>query len=363
MKVLMQIRKDVHKYLGGDFIQLLKTKEYLEKLGISVNISSIHHENLKPYDLIHLFNVTRITETYLFLKNAKAQKKKVVLSPIYHPLKDMKDFYRYYYRLPGLDIVTYLALKELYYSVRGKTKISIKSVLWYKQTVREVLSESDILLPNSQLELETLEKETGVKNRYKIIPNASEFDTDLLNSESDKENLILCIGRIEPRKNPLNIIRAFKQVNTQLPEGTKLIFIGTINESHKSYTKQFLKYVRNSRECIKYIGPLPHKKVLIFLKRAKLLVLASFFETTGLVGLEALACKTNIVISEKGYTKEYFRDKAIFCDPYLIDSIAVTMKQGFYKKSPERVSKEFIENYTWPNVANLTLSAYNSISV
>lgn len=362
MKILMQIRKDVDKYPGGDFIQLLKTKEYLEKLGVSADVSFTHKVNLAPYDLIHLFNVTRITETYLFQKNAKFQKKKVVLSPIYHPLKDMEDFYRYYYRFPFLDIVTYLAFKELYYSVRGKTTISLKSIFKYMHTVREVISSSDIILPNSNLELETLEKETGVKNRYKIIPNATEIDTISVNQESHKENLILCIGRIEPRKNPLNIIRAFKQLNAKLPRDTKLVFIGSINNSHKSYAKQFYEYIRKNQENIKYIGSLSHKEVLLYLRRAKLLVLASFFETTGLVGLEALACRTNIVISDRGYTKEYFRDTAIFCDPYLIDSIAVAIQRGFYKE-PERIKDNFIENYTWSNAASLTLSAYHSLFV
>jgi glycosyltransferase involved in cell wall biosynthesis len=361
MKVLMQIRKDVDTYPGGDFIQLLKTKEHLEKSGVSVDLSFSYQERLKSYDLVHLFNVTRITDTYLFFKNAKSQGKKIVLSPIYHSLKDMEDFYRYYYRFPYLNIVMYLALKEFYYPLRGKTTLSLKSIFQYKQTVRTILTQSDILLPNSFLELETLEKELGVRNRYQVVPNATEVGTICFHSEYHKENLILCIGRIEPRKNVLNVIRAFKKVITKLPEDTELIFIGTINESHKSYRKQFLKYVREDENNIKYIGSLSHQEVLTYLKRARLLVLASFFETTGLVGLEALACQANIVISERGYTKEYFRDNAEFCDPYSVDSIEKAIEKGFSKEAPERISKHFLDNYTWSNTATLTLSAYRNL--
>ena len=361
MKILMQIRKDVDKYPGGDFIQLLKTKEHLEKAGVSVDLSFSYHENLKSYDIVHLFNVTRITDTYLFFKNAKSQGKKIALSPIYHPLKDMEDFYRYTYRFPYLNIVTYLAMKELYYPLRGKTNISLKSILQYKQTVRKVLTQSDILLPNSFLELKTMEQELKVKNRYKVVPNATEVDTSCFNSQYDKENLILCIGRIEPRKNVLNVIKAFQKLITKLPYDTKLIFIGAVNESHKSYTKQFFQDVNKEQNHIKYIGQLPHQEVLAYLKQAKLLVLASFFETTGLVGLEALACQANIVISERGYTKEYFRYNAEFCDPYSVTSIEDAIEKGFFKKPTEKLSNHFLDNYTWSNAAAVTLSAYNSL--
>ena len=39
MKVLFQSRKTLYSAPGGDTTQLLKTKEYLEKLGVQVDIS------------------------------------------------------------------------------------------------------------------------------------------------------------------------------------------------------------------------------------------------------------------------------------------------------------------------------------
>ncbi|MBA7701117.1 hypothetical protein ES703_109848 [subsurface metagenome] len=64
MKVLMQSRVNLFKNLGGDSIQILKTKEYLEKIGAMIDISTELNPNLSSYDLVHLFNLNRPQEVY-----------------------------------------------------------------------------------------------------------------------------------------------------------------------------------------------------------------------------------------------------------------------------------------------------------
>ena len=118
MKVMMQIRKDIEAYPGGDFLQLLKTREYLHKLGVKVDISHSYKEKLKGYDIVHLFNVTRITDTYLFFHNARNQGRRIVISPIYHSLQDMKNFYNSLYQVLFFNITAYLSLKEIYYEIK-----------------------------------------------------------------------------------------------------------------------------------------------------------------------------------------------------------------------------------------------------
>ena len=85
MKVLFQSRKTLYSAPGGDTTQLLKTKEYLEKLGVEVDISLELEPDLTGYDLVHVFNLMRPQELYLQVRNAKRQHKKVALSTIYGP--------------------------------------------------------------------------------------------------------------------------------------------------------------------------------------------------------------------------------------------------------------------------------------
>ena len=88
MKVLFQSRKTLFSVPGGDTTQILKTKEYLEKLGVFVDISLELTPNVSEYDIVHVFNLMRPQELYLQVKNAKKYGKKVALSTIYGPYEE-----------------------------------------------------------------------------------------------------------------------------------------------------------------------------------------------------------------------------------------------------------------------------------
>ena len=60
MKVLFQSRTNLFDAPGGDMVQMLKTKEFLEKLGVTVDVSLEFEPDLKDYDLVHLFNLSLI---------------------------------------------------------------------------------------------------------------------------------------------------------------------------------------------------------------------------------------------------------------------------------------------------------------
>ena len=71
MNVLFQSRKTLFSAPGGDTTQILKTKEYLEKWGINVDISLDLTPDVSKYDIVHVFNLMRPQELYLQVKNAK----------------------------------------------------------------------------------------------------------------------------------------------------------------------------------------------------------------------------------------------------------------------------------------------------
>lgn len=363
MKVILQIRPDVEGYPGGDFIQLLKTQSALERLGVRAALSFSPLEDLRSCDLVHLFNVTRIADTYLFYRNAKRQGKKVAISPIYHSLRDMASFYSFHYRLPFFHITGYLALKEAYYAMRARSGFSLKCITAYTSAVREVLTGCDIVLPNSSSEMQSIIHELGILSRFKIVPNGADICFPEGASRRKRENLILCIGRIEPRKNQIAVIDAFVLIKESLPDDTKLVFFGALNTNHLGYVRKFEKRVQRHSEEISYRGAVLHEEILAVMERARLLVLASFFETTGLVGLEALSGGAGVLMTDRGYTKEYFSGQAMFCNPYSVQSIAEGMIGAFRKSCI--VDRETVANlsrtYSWENAARLTLDAYSAI--
>lgn len=79
MRVLLQSRTNLFSVAGGDAVQILKTKKYLEKYGIDADISTELEPCVSKYDVVHLFNLMRGQEVYIQVRNAKKYRKPVVL--------------------------------------------------------------------------------------------------------------------------------------------------------------------------------------------------------------------------------------------------------------------------------------------
>ena len=103
-------------------------------------------------------------------------------------------------------------------------------------------------------------------------------------------------------------------------------------------------------------------KLVDFYQKAKVHILPSWFETTGLSSLEALFCGCNIVVTEYGDTRDYFPEANVFyCNPTSIQSIykAVVMA------SKNTINFLFIAKmkalYNWEMAASKTLDAYKRV--
>jgi len=350
---------------GGDTIQVIKTKEYLEKLGHRVDISTELEPDVRDYNLIHLFNLTRPQEIYLQAKNAKRQGKKVVLSPIYVN-------YSEYDRNCRTGLVKILAnifesRKFEYLKVFGrviKNKELHKGtatllVQGYAKLQKEVLKLVDALLPNSSSEMNRIIIDFNLTGkRYFVVPNA--VDSKLFSDDAlviDKElnkfrNCILCVARIEGIKNQLNVVKAVKE----LP--FKLVLVGKVAPNHKRYLYQIK---REATKNVYVLGEIEHCFLPQLYKVARVHVLASWFETTGLSSLEAGAMDCNLVIGDRGDVREHFKDYAYYCDPGSVESIRKAIVKAYENPLNPKLKKHILNNYTWEVTAKKTLQAYEKV--
>ena len=337
MKVLFQIRPGYRDSPSGDSVQMFMTKVYLEKMGVKVNISSRADINLKEFDLIHIFNTTRLSEAYGFYKNAFNQKKKIIISPIFI------DMHQYYGNSPAL------------------------LAAWRAENLlrREMLQGCNMLLPNSYKELEWIQSILMVNTKAKIVYHG--IDQVFFNTDSkwfiDKyeiRDFILCVGRLSPIKNQLSLIRAVKDLNIPL------VLIGPVN--NREYA---MKCAEEANGLVKYIPPLNQKELASAYCAASVHVQPSWFETVGLSSLEAAAAGTPVVVTVRGAAKEYFEDKAEYIEPDNLESIRMgiqTAVKGLGKNKQEAESKKSFdlknyvrERFTWENAAKDTLEAYEQV--
>jgi len=70
----------------------------------------------------------------------------------------------------------------------------------------------------------------------------------------------------------------------------------------------------------------------------------------------------NIVITDKGDTKEYFENYAFYCDPASPESIYEAVKKASVGKYNEEFRNKILTKYTWQQAANKTLAAYREVT-
>ena len=365
----MQSRVTLFEVPGGDTILIMKTKEYLEKLGIKVDVSTELQPDLKEYDIVHLFNLIRPQEVYSQAKNAKKQRKKVILSPIYHSYieydrKGREGLTKLLANLFESSQVEYMKVlarairnKEFH---RGTLTLLMRS---YGRLQKKILNLVDLFLPNSQAEMNRINKDFGLEDfPYFIVPNA--VDVNLftnsnikINKELEKfRDCVLCVARIEGSKNQLNVVRAIKN----LPYN--LVLVGKVAPNHKAYFAKIKMETANTKN-IYILGRVDSSLLPQLYSLAKVHVLASWFETTGLSSLEAGIMSCNLVITDKGDAKEYFGDYAYYCEPNSVDSIRQAIMKAYESPVNPKLREHILNHYTWEKTAEKTLEAYRKIFI
>jgi glycosyltransferase involved in cell wall biosynthesis len=362
MKVLMQGRRDLFESYGGDSTQVLKTKEYLERLGVDVDVSAGLSPDVGGYDLVHIFNAP-FYDVLSMIKNAVRSRKKIVYSPVYldHSEYDRKSRTgpaKYLCKILG----KYRAedLKALAGVTRGgKLPTDILSLIkGYRRIQNEILRSVDFILPNSRSEIARLRADFTVGDTPCLaVPYA--VDKNLFNEkpETKKElerfkGCLLAVAKVEGRKNQLNLIKAIRGLPYDL------LLVGEISEGQRPY---YEKLKKEAGKNVYFLGPVKHDDIPKYYSLAKVHCLVSWMETCGLSSMEAAIMGCNIVISDRGDTREYFRDYAYYCEPDSVESIKNAVIRA-YNDPPDPALREFImQNYSWEKAAEITLGAYNKV--
>lgn len=378
LKILFQSRVDLFDQKGGDTVQILETKTALENLGVVVDISTELTPDVTAYDLVHIFNIDWVSEPYLQLKNAKKYNKPVVLSPIHHSLQEFEKYeqeYRYgLVRLgnfllpfqPLRDVARNL-VKAIVYPKKIKPAL-IQSFMGIRQQQKYVVENSDYVLVQTTLEASELKKDYNTLDFKweKVINgvNTSRFLNPNMNFNKivPFKNYIMSVGRIEPRKNQLSLIKAFKKLKEDDPKFSDfgLVFSGAYNKHHPTYVAKFRELV-NSDDSIVHTGFVEQDILAGIMKEAKIYASPSWFETTGLVYLEAIVAGTKSILASGERSKEYLEDNAVYCEPDKIVSIMSGLNAALKPTVKPRYRENVIQTYTWEKCAQQTLDVYKSI--
>lgn len=356
MKVAFIVRSTLFTVKGGDTFQVIQTAGCLKQFGTLVDIKLTHEPiDYNQYNLLHFFNITRPSD---ILPHSIRTSVPYVVSPV---LIDYSNYDKHYrqglsgmlFRLLPAGAIEYL--KAVARWIKGTEHALSATYLWQGQqrSIEKILKKCTLLLPNSSLEQQQLVQLYNISANYAIIPNGVGDSFFAPNSRIVKDPLlVLCVARIEGIKNQLNLIKALNHTPY------KLVLIGAPAPNQLSYY-QACRAIAGPN--ITFIDHLPQEELIPWYQQAKVHVLPSWFETCGLASLEAGAMGCNIVITEKGYTREYFEDYAFYCDPASPESIRQAVEKAARTPVSGQLRHKIIDHYTWQKAAEKTLAAYKQV--
>jgi glycosyltransferase involved in cell wall biosynthesis len=337
-------------------VQVLKTAEALRKLNVSIDIKLCDEKNIAyaDYNLIHFFNI-RPADMMLHIKKSKLP---YVVSTIYvdhaKPAAQKAEGARNrILNLFSSDAQEYI--KTMAKAILRKEKIVSHSYIWklHRRSVRWTLKHATELLPNSENEYRRLVSTYGIAKNYTVIPNAADINLFKYRNEdivAKDNNMVLCVARIEQRKNQLNLIKALNDTDFQL------YIIGNPAPNHAEYYNECR---RISKANIHFVAGIAQEDLVKYYKKAKVHVLPSWFETTGLASLEALFCGCNIVVTQYGDTGDYFdASDFVYCDPESVTSIRQAVEKAAFGEINPRLIDLAMEKYNWKRTAEKTFAVY-----
>ena len=367
MKVLM-VNTYERRVAGGDMHQVKKTAQYLERLGVDVDIRYEPRPNPAGYDLVHVWNTWFPQQTMAQIKgiHVAAPDTPIVMTPIYWDMseKNWADsvvpqlFERAANDAQLRGVLKQLAGDVLLGNGRRRSQAGEPNFNGYELYQKETLKYVDYLLPNSTREVENLAGKLGVRLPYTVVHNGAEVDIfdaatpDRFVDRFGVKDFVLTVGLVENRKNQLMLLHALKGT------GMQAVVVG------RSYDRRYFNLCqKHAADDTIFIEHLPHEELASALKAARVFALPSWMECAAFANVEAALAGCSLVVSDRTSEPEYFGRDAYYCDPANVDSIRdAVMKASRYHGTDavkrERLRQQFRERFTWENAAQAVLTGY-----
>jgi glycosyltransferase involved in cell wall biosynthesis len=283
--------------LGGPSVRVPRTAHLLQNAGIDAKVLWLPEDllEIQKFNLLHIFNIWPPKSCLSAIGLSKSIGLKAVLSPI---LLDFscEAIWNPNQKLPEAGFFGPYPIDKL----------------------SAAFNRADHLIFLSEYERE-LANRIGLPRRpCSIVHNpvnstASDEDGETFRtyfesrfSRACPQHFLLCVGRIEPRKNQLSLISAL--AGTNIP----LLLAG--HETDTAYAAACRKAAESN---IVFLGRLPHENgiMLSAYHAAAACAQVTWAEGASLASLEAAAAGCPLILSDLPNNREYFGGLARYADP------------------------------------------------
>jgi len=342
------------------------TKEVVQRLAIN-----------HPEHQFHFFFDRLFDERFTFSSNVTPH---ILTPPARHPL-----LWKYWF-----DVKVTAALKKIkagvFFSPDGQCSLTTKvpqcvvvhdlgfshhpdgykKTHWryYKHyTPRFVKKAKSVLTVSQYSKQDIIEQYQTEEAKIKVVYNGikeafSPIGFEEQNRIKDKytsgTEFFLYAGAIHPRKNLINLLKAFSKFKKRLQSSMKLVLAGRLAWKNNEFLELLKTY--KYKDDVVLTGYLEENELAGLMASAYAFVYPSLFEGFGVPVVEAMRCGVPVLTSKASSMEEISEDAALYFDPQNIDDMADKLMRIYKDEDGRRTLIEkgllVASKYTWEKTAD-----------
>ncbi len=226
---------------------------------------------------------------------------------------------------------------------------------WYRFLLPRLCRKVRAIITVSQFSKDRLVEACGVPSeKVFVVHNGIRPPVVAAEPVAQERDFILCVGSLEPRKNLLRLLEAWRKI---APADVELHIAGASGRVFRETNLDFPPGVR-------LLGRLDDAQLAAVYSTARAVAYPSLYEGFGFPPLEAMSHGKGALVSDIPPMREICGSAALYCDPLRVEDIAEKLDWLIHDTDTifpnAGLLKQHAAQYTWEKCARETFAILNS---
>ena len=244
---------------------------------------------------------------------------------------------------------------------------------YYNDQIKAAVNQADHILADSQatkadlINMLDVRAEKVTVHMLGVEAQFQPLDKVLLEAQRQKHQLppefILFVGTFEPRKNILGLLQAYKLLVEDLADAPPIVLVGRRGWLFDETMQKVVDL--NLGDRVFWRENIEDNDLPAIYNLASVLVLPSFYEGFGFPALEAMACGTVPIVSNRSSLPEVVGEVGLQINPDDPIEIKEAMKKALthleWRQLNQQLGLERAKQFRWETTAQIALSVYQAV--
>lgn len=251
------------------------------------------------------------------------------------------------------------------------------SMRLYLRLISRATRNAAAILTDSECSRRDIERYLGIdRQRITVIPLAvedhyrpvhdDEADAELRERLGLPGPVVFNVGGLDVRKNVESLVRAFAAAYPDLDPDTRLVIAGSAHTGNQRLYPPLEPVIQELgiSDSVVLPGRISEADKLRLYNLADLYVFTSLYEGFGLSPLEAMACGTPVICSNRSSLPEVVGEGGILLDPTpakIAGAMSTVMNDPYLRRRLSAQGLEQASTFSWERTAAMTRDVYRQV--